>query len=359
MHAQGNERFTKKEWEESEEEVEEIILKREDLFQDNIPVGEASTRLSIHNIDWDSVHLSDLYRIVSVFTEKKNILNLCLYKTALGKKMLEIEEKEGPLISIKECEDGVNSNIPTDKDIREYLRMKMKYYYAVISFATKEAAATVYEAINGLEIGETFNFIDSRFIPDEYEIKDSIEDEIKECEKMSRVIPKNPLYNTKAQLKWDEDPVRERSLRDLFICDEINLDLADELIDASDDSEKQAYYKKVFEEEKIKLLNSTENTNNKNSTENNLIDSNSISKTKTKIIANTNKRIKLTNTSNKNKKEIEEEIVGEDSSSVSEEEEDKIVLPVNDNRFTKEKSNPDFCIDKTHPVYIAKKKRKE
>ncbi|KAI5192504.1 hypothetical protein NEMIN01_2055 [Nematocida minor] len=319
----------KKQKTEKESPIQEkkMQIKPQDLMNStSVPRGDVSTRLAVLNIDWESIGANEIYRVIKVFLSAENIKKVTIYKTKLGKRELEKEEKEGPAVLKLDEDLGT-----TDSDIREYLKKKMKYFYAVIEVDTEEKAKELYAAIDGLEIEDTHNYIDARFIPADAPINDEVVEETTEMSKNIRKIPINPLYSTKPQLKWDEDPVRDRYLRDLFDKD-FDMDVANDLIDASDDEEKQAYYKKIMmpETEETEPENKPAKKNTKEKKE---------AKTADKAVDDEDIRMEVSNDS-------------------QEEESSEVVILGEDDRFAKGNNNPDFTVDVTHPAYVAKQKNK-
>ncbi|KAH9385280.1 uncharacterized protein NEMAJ01_0176 [Nematocida major] len=312
--------------EDSPVEESVIQMKPEDLMADaDTPRGEATRRMAILNVDWDSIGANEIYRVISVFARKESIQRVVLYKTKYGVQELEKEEQEGPAVMNLDVNEETQ-----EMELREYLKNKMKYFYAVVELDTAEAGRELYAAVDGLEIEETHNYIDARFIPDDAVISDVVVEETSQLHNTARKIPINPLYSTKPQLKWDEDPIRDRYLRDLFVK-EVDLEVANSLIDMSDDEEKQAYYKKAMlesmpeeeapEEEESALQHSTHKEKAAGSVEN-------------------------------------EDIRMGDSSADEADESSEAAVLGDDSRFAHE-NNPDFAVDKTHPAYLAKKRKEK
>ncbi|KAI5128987.1 hypothetical protein NEPAR04_1434 [Nematocida parisii] len=317
----------RKESESVVKEIEEtaVQITPEDLLpQQDAPLGDASSRVAIMNVDWDSIGVHEVYKVVNAFVPKGQIKKIALYKTKLGCREMAVEGHDEQAIMNLDMNEETK-----EMEIREYLKKKMKYFYAVVEVENSDVGKELYMAIDGQEIENTYNFIDARFIPDDYVIDDKLVEEItSSTEKIAR-IPINPLYSTKPQLRWDEDPVRDRYLKDLFVND-IDLDVADNLIDASDDEEKQSYYKKTMQ---IQLPSKEEK-----STEEQIEEP---KKTKKSVVSVEN-----------------DDILIESSTEEEAEESSEAVLLGEDTRFAKE-NNADFNIDVTHPAYIAKQKKRK
>ncbi|KAI5180030.1 hypothetical protein NEOKW01_0359 [Nematocida sp. AWRm80] len=337
----ANNRFKKTSFEESESEVEEMIITKEDIIPEDIMLGEATTRIAIVNLDWESIDSKDLYKIIAGFIPEEEIKHVRVYKTPLGKKVLEKEEAQGPQVHIS------NDKEEQQKNIRDYMRIRMKYFYAVAEFHSLESAKTVYDQIDGLEIEETFNFIDARFIPEETNITDDLENECTTMSKLTKTIPKNTLYHTNAKIQWEEDLIRDKSLKDLFTEETIDINLADELIDMSDDNTKQEYYKKQLKDS----LALTEPTDKENHSPYKPEDPTQTKKDPKQ------KDIKEKDTKKKKVHSLEDEIVKEEES-LSETEDSSLDIPLQpDSRFTKNQNNADFAVDQMHPAYLAKKRK--
>lgn len=333
--------------EESEEEVELTVA-----APPSIALGHASKRLAFVNLDWDSIDAKDIYRIANGFAKAEEIVSVRLYKTKYGRAMIEQEEKSGPPIAF--------SKKNQDQQIREYLKNKMKYCYAVAEFASAEVAESVYEAIDGAEIDETRHAIDVRFVPDEKVIDDELVEETTQPSKLNKKLSKNPLFHTKIHLAWEEDTERERTFRDLFIKGDLDLDLAHELIDASDDEEKQAGYRQVVEEEMKRvrqeqlagLANDDDDDGDDNEGKEKGEAENGSSE-----LDNSDSAPAKRSTSRRTER-LENEVVQDAvSSPESDNEENEPELP-EDPRFTQEKSNPDFSVDPTHPQFLAKRRKR-
>lgn len=111
-------------------------------------------------------------------------------------KMAE-EEKHGPrdIWADSDGEEGKeernsNQKLPTDMDaderkawkltsvqtrrrLRRYQLQRLKYFYAIADFDSKETATAVYEACDGVEYGSTGIRFDLRFVNDDEEFSAS------------------------------------------------------------------------------------------------------------------------------------------------------------------------------------------
>lgn len=356
-------RFTQKYPEEPEdEEIDHELVHKYYEQKQNIDKGEASKRIAVLNLDWESIDSSDILRISAPFVDEGAIVSVKIYSTPFGRRMQQEEESYGPILSaaqtdiqreklpdsveshhtdITQCDTNKDpeSSIP-EEEIRKYIKNRMKCYYAVIELKSKEEAVSLYEAIDGLEIDETLNFIDARFIPDDYIIKDIPKEEVEKPSKLKKKIPKNPLYHTKAELKWEKDAVRGKALRDLFTEKEVDLDLAEELVDVSDDSEKQEKYREVFKDiiEPVKMEVQKEVKTEKEN----------ISSGKGSKQRGERENRKTT------RKTVEDEIVREETE--DEDNSSDAAIIEEDPRFAKQKNNPEFAVDTSHPAYKLRKK---
>lgn len=221
--------------------------------------GTSSSRIAILNLDWDVVELSDIYRTIQPFLPSNSnsnsdganetsdaIKSIKLYLSKYGKEMTEKEEKEGPRIEPRD-----NTEKSEKIAIRRYLVERMKYYYCVVEMDSTEVAEAVYLAIDGVEIGNTMNYIDSRFIPGDVEIEDQLVEEYSGKEKPGRSSSlqgsRSGIYHTRTTLRWEEDEKRKSFFRGLFVED-VDLAQAKHLIDMQIEGEgdKEAFYRDLL-----------------------------------------------------------------------------------------------------------------
>jgi len=190
------------------------------------PQIEPTNRLAIVNLDWDHVRATHLFKIcsslvsptasalASTSTAKMNparqrrvkgatnpiargkIISVKIYPSQFGKERMEREEREGPPVELFKKkpdleEDEINEhNIyefgddeTHDEDaLRRYqidrlrsvrslfdclkkLTFCLRYYYAIVSCDTSDAAAHIYAELEGTELERSANVFDMSFVP--------------------------------------------------------------------------------------------------------------------------------------------------------------------------------------------------
>lgn len=243
------------------------------LDHDAETAEETSKRLAIQNLDWDHLDVRDLYVLLN---SVRPPLDIKIYISEFGKERLAREEVEGPkeIVEMQEIDEDeeeynmlkekmeaqqnkVNEYEDADEGadfkneairerIRRYQLNKMKYYYAVATFDTIEAAEQVYQEMDGLEFEGSALKLDLRFIPDDVEFD---QDDCKaECTKLPDVTAyKAPrfiasaLQQTSVRFTWDETDVkRQDKLRRAYTIEELEKDDLDAyLASETDDSAEE------------------------------------------------------------------------------------------------------------------------
>jgi len=194
-----------------------------------VPLGDATRRFAVVEMDWDRIRAVDLLKLFSSFTPRgSTVVSVKIIPSEFGKERMAQEEVSGPPQEIfrkmedaeeqdedeekaptkqrqrggkggkdkekgkekggkKEKEKGgrgskeerrsdnvldhllhqVDENDDFDPEaLRKYQLERLKYYFAVVEFDSVAAADRVYEECNGLELENTSNVIDLRFIPE-------------------------------------------------------------------------------------------------------------------------------------------------------------------------------------------------
>ena len=117
--------------------------------------------------------------------------------------------------------------------LRKYERQRMRYYYAVIECDSRETAVQLYDACDGLEVGNTSITFNLQFIPDDVAIdyaaaRDSATEVPPNYKpgSVSHGVGTISLDHTKVKLSWDETPASRRQLlrQDFRTLDEQNDD---------------------------------------------------------------------------------------------------------------------------------------
>lgn len=212
--------------------------------KEDVPLGEVSTRLAVVNLDWDNIRAADLLAVFSSFLPAGGrLLKVSVYPSEFGKERMEREEMEGPPKEIFMQKDG-SSGTDEDSDseaeieendeevkasfikpddgsefdsqaLRQYQLERLRYYYAVLAFSSKEVAKSIYDAVDGAEYLSTANFFDLRFIPESMDFTDDRPRD--ECEHLPTGYKPNEfvtdaLQHSKVRLTWDaEDRSRKEA----------------------------------------------------------------------------------------------------------------------------------------------------
>lgn len=234
----------------TEEEYEEgLYSEEEDTFvpDENVPIIDKEThRLAIVNLDWGRVKAVDLFVLLSSFVRKGGqVSSVTVYPSEFGLQRMEEEAKHGPVSLFDDKKDKSRSDDEDDDDeidnekLREYERSRLRYYYAVVECDSVATADHLYKTCDGLELEQTSNKLDLRFIPDSMAFKHPPRDVAKEAPANYERIDfaTRALQMSKIELTWDEDePQRTRSLKRKFNDEQLaDLEMKEYL--ASDESE--------------------------------------------------------------------------------------------------------------------------
>lgn len=210
--------------------------------QMDVPTGEVTNRIAVVNLDWDNIRAEDLMAVFSSFTPPGGrILKVSIYPSEFGKERMEREEIEGPPKEIfasrkkeeesddddgegengepedseEEEEDIKKSILKEDKgeefnmtQLRRYQLERLRYFYAIIEFSSKDVAKHVYDNVDGTEYLSSANFFDLRFVPDDVDFSDDKPretcDRIPDGYKPNEFIT-DALQHSKVKLTWDMD----------------------------------------------------------------------------------------------------------------------------------------------------------
>ncbi|KAI9797424.1 MAG: pre-rRNA-processing protein esf1 [Piccolia ochrophora] len=210
--------------------------------QQDVPMGEISSRLAVVNLDWDNIRAVDLMAVFSSFCPSAGRLQkVSIYPSEFGKERIEREELEGPPREIF-TSNGDGADTVTDSDesasdaderirkslqaedegkefdstkLRRYQIERLRYFYAVLTFSSPATAKAIYDTVDGAEYLTTANFFDLRFVPDTVSFDDDRPHDdcshLPEGYKPNDFVT-NALQHSKVQLTWDAD---DRTRKDL------------------------------------------------------------------------------------------------------------------------------------------------
>jgi len=232
----------------SDEEPEQEVEDEAELAgQGNeVPLGDVTSRLAAVNMDWDNIRAADIMAVASSFVPVGGrILNVTIYPSEFGQQRLEREEIEGPpreifsaaanerskninsLDELQEMnsedgenqkEDPLDEGNPEDFDskaLRTYQLDRLRYYYALITCASPQAAKSIYDNMDGREYLSSANFFDLRFVPDDVEFDAEPHDT---CGKLPNGYKPNEfvtdaLSHSKVKLTWDADDTTRKEVQ--------------------------------------------------------------------------------------------------------------------------------------------------
>ncbi|KAI9216638.1 hypothetical protein BC828DRAFT_393164 [Blastocladiella britannica] len=209
---------------EPSDEVFDEVLDRHD-----VPLGDATRRIAVVNMDWDHIKAGDLYTVFgSLKPAGGSVERVTVYASEFGRERMAHEAQFGPAIGgatevamdasadedESSSEDDENhddddrrrsrprlsepeeeeerlpfserklkTNMRTleleedDEDfdptaLRRYQLERLRYYFAVVEFDSVDTAAHVFKACDGAEFEATANFFDLRYVPDDVSFAD-------------------------------------------------------------------------------------------------------------------------------------------------------------------------------------------
>ncbi|GLB36099.1 putative NUC153 domain containing protein [Lyophyllum shimeji] len=251
------------------------------------PEGIRTNRLAAVNLDWDHVRAIHLFKICSSLVsptapaarsssptlddiDKRNskkgsssnmvrgkVLSVRIYPSEFGKQRMAREEIEGPppeIFKKKSDEDEeinaqniyeVGDEEQYDKDaLRNYQLERLRYYYAIITCDTVDAATHIYRELEGTELERSANVFDLSFVPDDTtfdgEFRDEATDDPATAYKAVDFVT-DALRHSNVKLTWDEDdPERNQITRRKLTKKEIeDADYRAYLASSSSESESE------------------------------------------------------------------------------------------------------------------------
>ncbi|KAE8359342.1 hypothetical protein BDV27DRAFT_136312 [Aspergillus caelatus] len=173
-----------------------------DKQQSGVPTGDVTERIAVVNLDWDNIRAEDLMAVFSSFVPTGGrVLKVSVYPSEFGKERMEREETEGPPREIFAAKDDDEfegfeddgSDVDSDEEeeeikkamlkedkgeefnsteLRKYQLERLRYFYAILTFSSKDVAKHVYDLVDGAEYLSSANFFDLRFVPDDTDFSD-------------------------------------------------------------------------------------------------------------------------------------------------------------------------------------------
>eukprot|EP00834_Sanchytrium_tribonematis_P004550 NODE_230_length_12188_cov_0.969890.p4 type:complete len:438 gc:universal NODE_230_length_12188_cov_0.969890:1972-659(-) len=220
-------------------EIESVIeaVEVDEILQEDITYGDPTSRLALVNIDWENVKAQDLFVLFQSFVDnKEEIESVFIYISEFGRNQMELEEKNGPPNAIFN-ENGTEEEPFDMVQLRKYQLERMKYYYAIATFSSKDAAMKVFDSCDGQELELTGNLIDLRYVSDCENFGEDLSHIFDKC--TSRPIKyENLAFETKSlqhsnvKLTWDDEIDRKKLIERISNGD---LDAAKDLIASGSD----------------------------------------------------------------------------------------------------------------------------
>ncbi|CBQ67586.1 related to ESF1-18S rRNA factor, nucleolar protein involved in pre-rRNA processing [Sporisorium reilianum SRZ2] len=261
----------------------EKARKKPKTSKQKIPRGDDTCRLAAVNLDWDHVRAKDIYKVFSSIVSplatitaadalqahrraaatgnsastssrargapaisqvRGKLLHVRVYPSDFGKERMAKEDLEGPPAEIFKGAKRRSSRTDSSDDeevtaktivqvddggefdeeaLRTYQLDRLRYYYAVATFDSKETARHVYNEIDGTEMERTANVFDLRFVPDgmefadgeagrEAEFRDEATEDVANYKGVD--FKTDALRHSRVKLTWDQDdPERSKLTR--------------------------------------------------------------------------------------------------------------------------------------------------
>lgn len=207
--------------------------------------NEPTERIAVVNMDWDNITAKDLYKVFDGFKgQDAKLLSVKIYKSEFGKERLKDEEHKGPPTEIFKPLMDEDDEEEFDKEaLRKYQLERLRYFYAIATFNSKQSASKIYKECDGTEYESSASIFDLRYVPKEEEFNE--EDVVDSCQALQndenykpRSFVTHVLKSSEPKLTWDEtDYSRIEKLRkSSFTKEEIeNMDLDAFVASASED----------------------------------------------------------------------------------------------------------------------------
>lgn len=187
-----------------EEEAKEEV---ESEPEEEIPLGDASKRIAVQNLDWDKLQALDILVLLSSFLPATGaILKVSVHSSKYGEKQMALENRFGPQLdpeptsseSKRSVQDIAEKGASKSKEegeaevdeakLRRYEQQRLKYYFAVVEFDSAATANHIYEECDGVEFEHSAVVFDLRFIPDDVVIDTSVRDHASSIPEVSRIV---------------------------------------------------------------------------------------------------------------------------------------------------------------------------
>jgi hypothetical protein len=220
---------------ESSDDEDEALLESAEEEQEDVPLGDETTRLAVLNCDWDYMRAVDLLAVCQSFVPSQgSILHVHIYPSNLGLEQMAREQERGPDVFSEESDHEEQSISQSGSEsakkgkavsvpkLRKREMSKLKYYFGVITCDSLATSRALYEALDGMEVEGSSQAMDLRYIPNEQ----NFEDRTATSTATPSDVPADykpptfgagPVGHTKVDLTWDRtDPHRQRVMNEVW-----------------------------------------------------------------------------------------------------------------------------------------------
>lgn len=227
-HQEQNDQGSESSEEESSDTAEEVEAEDGEAWSEDedVPRGDATTRLALMGCDWDQNTSADLIAMLRTYLSSKesrrkggNVERVAVYPSQYGLEQIKIESTSGPqsLTDSNLNEDEEGGEAKMNEAVRKYQLQRTKYYYAVAFCDSAATAAWLYDNLDGLDAdGLCPGMLDLRFVPDDLEFPHPARDEATDAPSKYQGPSQqaSALRHSKVHCTWDE-PAAHRK-RDLM-----------------------------------------------------------------------------------------------------------------------------------------------
>lgn len=237
------------------DEDDEVDALEED--EDDVPRGDATTRLALMGCDWDHTSAGDLLVMLRTYLSCKEsrkglsgqsgtVDRVAVYPSQYGLDQMAIEAQSGPQV-FSEARSGPEQEedeAKVNEAMRKYQLQRTKYHYAVAFCDSLNSASWLYDNLDGLDAqGISPGMLDLRFVPEDLEFPHAPREECSTTPgKYQGPVgaEKSAQGHTKVTCSWDEAPAQRKKdlMRKRFSPQELEqMDLDAYLASSSDDDE--------------------------------------------------------------------------------------------------------------------------
>ncbi|CAK9003331.1 unnamed protein product [Durusdinium trenchii] len=243
--------------EEDEEEAQPLSLIQDEVHDEavpeEIPQGDATSRLAVMGCDWDHVSAGDLMVMFRTYlanarskSQAGSVEKISVYPSDYGLQQLEREAKEGPTLDAR-GQRGLEENEEAQQEaLRRYQMNRTKYSWALVECDSVSTAAWLYDQMDGLEAdGVCPSSLDLRFVPADVappHAPSSVATELPSKFAGPGML-RSASRHTKVKCTWDEAPVQRRKdlMKKRFTPQEMaEMDLQAYLASSSDEEKEGA-----------------------------------------------------------------------------------------------------------------------